>query len=65
MLKEVHTRTHPARLTAEPAAGEGAAVLPVPVDPEAHAELAAELAEEEAEDDVPPTADGNGSPLLP
>jgi integrase/recombinase XerD len=45
MLKEVHTRTHPARLTADPAA----AGTPVPVDPEAHAELAAELAEEEAE----------------
>jgi hypothetical protein len=49
MLKEVHTRTHPARLTADPAAADGAAVVPVPVDPEAHAELAAELAEEEAE----------------
>ena len=48
MLKEVHTRTHPARLTA---ATDGAAgtPVPVPVDPEAHAELAAELAEEEAE----------------
>ena len=94
MLKEVHTRTHPARLTAQPGAGEGAAVTPVPVDPDAPADgaqqrgdgvaqrsaaargeaegeeideideqLAAELAEEEAEDDVPPLADGNGSPL--
>jgi integrase/recombinase XerD len=55
MLKEVHTRTHPARLTAEPSAGEAAAgaPVPVPVDPEAHAELAAELAEEEAENEVP------------
>lgn len=58
MLKEVHARTHPARLTADPAAA-----VPVPADPAAHAELAAELAEEEAEDDVPPLADGNGSPL--
>jgi integrase/recombinase XerD len=46
MLKEVHTRTHPARLTADPVSAETA---PMPVDPEAHAELAAELAEEEAE----------------
>jgi integrase/recombinase XerD len=55
MLKEVHTRTHPARLTVEPSAGEAAAETPVPalVDPEAHAELAAELAEEEAENEVP------------
>ncbi len=47
-LKEVHTRTHPARLTAAPEAG-------LSVDPAAlaqgNAELAAELAEEAAEDD--------------
>ncbi|MGH8019860.1 MAG: site-specific tyrosine recombinase XerC [Opitutaceae bacterium] len=49
MLKQVHTATHPARLTAahvdDAHAANGAAV-----SPEAHAELAAELAAEAAED---------------
>ncbi|MGH8016748.1 MAG: tyrosine-type recombinase/integrase, partial [Opitutaceae bacterium] len=48
MLKEVHTRTHPARVSAHvdaAHAANGAAV-----SPETHAELAAELAAEAAED---------------
>jgi integrase/recombinase XerD len=52
MLKEVHTRTHPARLTAEATTGEAKVPVPVTVDPEAQAELNEELAEEEAEDEV-------------
>ncbi|MBI5688532.1 MAG: site-specific tyrosine recombinase XerC [Verrucomicrobia bacterium] len=46
MLKEVHTRTHPARLTAE--APTTAAVIDAEADDELAAELAAEAAEDEA-----------------
>lgn len=48
MLKEVHARTHPARLTRD--APEGVAVDPAALAQD-NAELAAELAEEAAEDD--------------
>jgi integrase/recombinase XerD len=47
MLKEVHARTHPARLTLEPP--NGAAVDPVALD-QGNAELAAELAADAAEE---------------
>ena len=47
MLKEVHARTHPARLTAELPGDDGAAVAVAVAD---NAELAAELAAEAAED---------------
>jgi integrase/recombinase XerD len=46
-LKEVHTRTHPARLTAAP---DGEAVADVSALAQDNAELAAELAAEAAED---------------
>jgi hypothetical protein len=48
MLKEVHTRTHPARLTAAP---DGEAAVDPAALAQGNAELAAELAEEAAEDD--------------
>jgi integrase/recombinase XerD len=50
MLKEVHTRTHPARLTLAPEHAHDGAAVDASALVQDNAELAAELAAEAAED---------------